>query len=410
MTSLPPPVSPTGPTDSGGPSDSGGVTAGWYADPTAPGQWRWWDGHTWTVFVSVGQAVERKPRLPRWLSVPVLVCAPLVVLLIGVIAATQPMSALAGLVPLVIVLPVLSWLDRVEPEPTASRVHALLWGACVAVLVSIVVNTVVAVAVGDVASMVISAPLVEEASKALGIVWAVRRRELDGVTDGIVYAGWIALGFAVVEDMTYFSQASIDGAFLPVFLVRALLTPFAHPLFTFWTGLAIGRAVQRGRPIFPGALWGYLIAVATHALWNGSLAIGEITPDITEDVAVGVVLVTAALFVVLFVTVAVTLVRARRREQRRFVQMTPFLTKQYRLTTGEAQHFADWAALLRARRALPRRARRSFDRVHAALARLAMLHAGLNDVDSTVERVLAEQLGEARSELARVASRPAQGV
>ena len=385
------------------PATSATTPAGWYTDPTRPDQWRWWDGHTWTTFVSAQVAAQRKPRLPRWLSVPVMITAPFVLLLVGVLAFTQPMSVVAGLVPLAIVLPVLSWLDRIEPEPTSSRVHALLWGACVAVVVSIIVNTAVALAVGDVAAMVISAPLVEEASKAAGILFAVRRRELDGVSDGIVYAGWIALGFAAVEDMTYFAQASIDGSFAPVFVIRAILTPFAHPLFTFWTGLAIGRAVQRGRSPVPGAAWGFVLAVATHALWNGSLALGEITPDITEDVAVGVILVTAALFVVLFCAVAVALVRARRRELRRFEQMTPFLTQYYRLSDTEAGHFADWTAMLRARRSMPRRARRSFDRVHAALARLAWVHAGLNDVDPTVERVLKAQLDEARADLSRSA-------
>lgn len=387
---LPPPTGP--PT----------ATAGWYADPIRPNQWRWWDGHVWTTFVSAAQVTERRPRLPRWLSVPVLVTAPLVLLLIAGLALTQPMSVVAGLVPLAIVLPVLSWLDRIEPEPTSSRVHALLWGGGVAVVVSIVVNTAVALAVGDVAAMVISAPLVEEASKAAGILFAVRRRELDGVSDGIVYAGWIALGFAVVEDMTYFAQASIDGAFVPVFVIRALLTPFAHPLFTFWTGLAIGRAVQRGRRPVTGAIWGFALAVSTHAIWNGSLAIGEVTPEITDDVAIGVVLVTAALFVVLFVSVAFALTRARRREVQQFVLMTPFLSRRYGLSDTEAGHFVDWATMLRARREMPRRARRSFDRVHAALARLAVVHAGLNDVDPTVEHVLRAQLDEARSELARV--------
>ncbi len=378
--------------------------AGWYADPTRPNQWRWWDGRVWTTFVSTGVSTERPPRLPRWLSVPVLVTSPLAILLVGVIALTQPLSAVAGLVPLAIVLPALSWLDRIEPEPTSSRVHALLWGACVAVVVSIVVNTMVALAVGDVAAMVISAPLVEEASKAAGILFALRRRELDGVSDGIVYAGWIALGFAVVEDMTYFSQASIDGTFVSVFVIRALLTPFAHPLFTFWTGLAIGRAVQRGQRPVVGAAWGFALAVATHMIWNGALALGEITPEVTDDVAIGVVLVTAALFVFLFVAVAIALARARRTELRRFEQMTPFLARHYRLSDAEASHFTDWAALLRARRSMPRRSRRSFDRVHAALARLATVHARLNDVDPTVERVLRAQLDDARADLGRSVS------
>ena len=377
------------------------VPAGWYPDPTAPSTWRWWNGHAWSTFVA-DATVQRRPRLPRWLSVPVVVCLPLALLAMIAMVVTQPVSVLLGLVPLAIVLPVLAWLDRVEPEPRASKVHALLWGACVAVTVSIVVNTVVAVVAGDIASMVISAPLIEEGSKAAGIVWAFRRREVDGVSDGIVYAGWVALGFAVVEDMTYFATATVEGSLVPVFIIRALLTPFAHPLFTFWTGLAIGRAVQRGRSIFPAALWGYALAVGFHALWNGSLAIGEITPDITEDVAAGVVLLTALLFVVLFIAVTVALVRARRGEQRRFESMTPFLTARYGLTELESAPFRDWSTLLRSRRSLPRRSRRAFDEVHAAMARLSMLHERMNDVDPDTERVLQHQLSAARIELARV--------
>jgi RsiW-degrading membrane proteinase PrsW (M82 family) len=386
------------------PTTAVAVPAGWYPDPTVAGRWRWWNGRAWTTFVADGTAERKKPRLPRWLSVPVMVCAPLVLLLVGVLAATQPISVFAALVPLAIVLPVLGWLDRVEPEPRASRVHAILWGACVAVVVSIVVNTIVAVVAGDVVSMVISAPLVEEASKAVGIVWAVRRREVDGVTDGIVYAGWIAIGFAVVEDMTYFSLASVEGALLPVFVIRAILTPFAHPLFTFWTGLALGRAVQAGRPVFPAVLWGYALAVGTHALWNGSLAIGEITPDITDDVAAGVIGATALLFVMLFVAVAIALTRARRREQRRFVEMWPFLIRHYRLSEAETEYFADWSSLVQARRRLPRGARPAFYQMHAALARLSMHHTRLNSVDPDVERVLVAQLEEARAALARSVS------
>ena len=46
-----------------------------------------------------------------------------------------------------------------------------------------------------------------------------------------------------------------------------------------------------------------------------------------------------------------------------------------------------------------RRERISFDEVHATLARLAMLHERLNDVDLDDEQVLVAQLAEARAEL-----------
>ncbi len=153
----------------------------------------------------------------------------------------------------------------------------MLWGASVAILVALIVNVSVMAVLGETVAAVIGAPLIEEAMKGLGILWAVRRREVDGPIDGVVYAAWVALGFAVVEDMSYFADASASGIFVQVFVLRALLTPFTHPLFTMWTGLAIGRQVAAGRKIWPGALWGYGLAVLAHMVWNGSLV--AVQPD-----------------------------------------------------------------------------------------------------------------------------------
>ena len=372
--------------------------AGWYADPLVPDAWRWWDGTAWTSYVaprSPQRSTRRTPRLPRWLSPPALVGGLVGVLVVLGVGLTSPWSVAAGLVPLVIVLPVLAWLDRVEPEPRSSKVHALLWGAGFAVAVAGVVNGVVAVSFGETAAAVLSAPLVEEGAKGLGVYWAVRRREVDGVTDGVVYAGWVALGFAVVEDMTYFALADVEGALLPVFVLRALLTPFAHPLFTFWTGLAIGRAVHRGRPVWPHALWGYALAAVTHAAWNGSLTLADVTYDVDEDVSAAVIIGAVALFVALFAAVAITLFVMRRREQRRFVERIPSLVLRYHVAPDEAAMFVGWRHLLRERRRLSRRRRRAFDRVHAALARLALLHDRPTGVDGVDEQVQASQLSDA---------------
>ena len=379
-----------------------GPPAGWHPDPLHPGGWRWWDGRAWTAHASRpadAAAARRKPRLPRWLSVPVVICAPLVALLVGVLAFVAPISVVAGVVPLVIVLPALAWLDRVEPEPTSSRIHAVLWGASVAIVVALIVNVSVAGAAGTTIAAVVSAPLIEEAMKGLGIVWAVRRGEVDGVTDGVVFAGWAAIGFAAVEDVTYFADTESPAQLLLVFVLRAVLTPFAHPLFTMWIGLAIGRAVRDGRPLWPHALWGYAAAVAAHALWNGSLALAAPDPDTGEGgLGAGVLLVVLPLFIALFVAVVVVLVRMRREEQRRFVAQWPFLVQRYGLGPDERQLFVDWHRMLDARKRLPRRQRRHFDAMRASLWRLSMLHQRLV-ADPDKERVLVAQLDTHRERL-----------
>ncbi len=372
------------------------ITAGWYADPLRYAAWRWWDGQAWTSHIggAFGSAEIKKPRLPSWLSIPVVVCSPIVLLGIVIGVFLAPVSVIAGLVPLVIVLPTLAWLDRVEPEPKSSRVHALAWGASAAVLVSLIVNTIVGVLLGETIAAVLSAPLIEEAAKGLGIYWAVRRREVDGVSDGVVYAGWVALGFAVVEDMSYFALASDQGAFLPTFILRALLTPFAHPLFTFWTGLAIGLAVRARKPVFPRALWGYGVAVMSHFAWNGSLTWGAGDDD--EDAKTGFILGMVGLFVVIFFAVSIALIVMRKREQRRFVALVPQLAQRYGMPASEAVVFTDWRAMRSTRRSLTRATRKHFDAVHAALARLSLLHQRPGQIDPGAERILAAQLDRAR--------------
>lgn len=362
---------------------------GWHPDPWDRNHWRWWDGSTWTAHVS---ARTKKPILPGWLSVPVIVAAILVVPTLAFVLATLPQALVLALFPLALVLPAMLWLDRVEPEPKAALVHAFLWGATVAVVVASIVNAITGAIAGEAFAATVSAPLIEEAMKAGGILYAVRRRELDSPMDGIVYAGWTAIGFAVVEDVEYFVRAAQAGQFVGVFVLRGILAPFAHPLFTAWTGLAIGRAVLRGRPVFPRMLWGYALAVLSHALWNGSAVVAQAY----GEVGVLFLLSTVLVFVALFVTFVIVLYRVRRKEERRFAVLVPWLAQRYEMSAPEVAMFGELATMLKTRKRLASDQRRWFDRVHAALARLAVLHDRPGGADPATEQALVAQLHQAR--------------
>jgi len=373
--------------------------AGWYPDPWEQSAWRWWDGAKWTAHL--GHGTDHRPRLGGWLSWPIAICGIATILSLVALLVVTTEAALygiaLGLVPLLVVLPVLAWLDRVEPEPFRSRLHAVLWGATVAGFVSGAVNSAVGYQFGDAWAAVASAPLVEEATKGLGVYWAVRRREVDGVMDGIVYAGWVALGFAVVEDFLYFTTAVEEGLWLEVFVVRALVTPFAHPLFTSWIGLSLGLAVSRQQPILINALWGYGLAVASHAAWNATLTY-------TDETQNGLVLLVAALaFFLFFVAAVVTVTGIRRYDQRRFTDLVPLLAQRYGMSSQEVATFGTWKTVLASRRNLPRRQRKYFDEVHSALARLALFHRRSGSSNLATEQILAEQLRIARE--AQVANR-----
>jgi RsiW-degrading membrane proteinase PrsW (M82 family) len=363
---------------------------GWRPDPWDPTRWRWWDGWNWTLHVGVR---PKKPVLPIWLSLPVLIAALPIVPGLLFMLVSIPQAVLLAMAPMLIVLPVMMWLDGVEPEPKGALVHAFLWGATISVLVASIVNATVAATGGQTLAVVVSAPLVEEAMKAGGILYAVRRKDVDGPVDGIVYAGWTAVGFAVVEDVEYFATAAASGNLAVVFVLRGLLAPFAHPLFTAWTGLAIGRAVARGKPLFPAALWGYALAVASHALWNGS----AVAAETLGDFGVSLLLRTVAVFVLLFFTFAIVLYRTRRKEEARFAQLVPWLAGRYGVSAHEIAWFGDFRAMRMLRKRLHSQHRRWFDRMHAALARLAALHDRPGGADPGTEQALVDQLHRARS-------------
>ena len=195
----------------------------------------------------------------------------------------------------------------------------------------------------------------------------VRRKEVDSIMDGLVYAGWAGLGFAVVEDVAYFVFADEQDLLVETFVARALFTPFAHPLFTAWTGLAIGLAVQRRKSMWH-ALWGLALAMASHAVWNGSLSMAESEGG---AVVVGVVIIC---FVLLFVATAIGVVLLRRRDQRRYVELLPHIASRYNLPPERVSMLLTPSSRRAARSGLPdRAAKRRFDAEASAVARLAAL-------------------------------------
>ncbi|SFT01650.1 PrsW family intramembrane metalloprotease [Saccharopolyspora flava] len=173
-------------------------------------------------------------------------------------------------------------IDRLEPEPRLNLLVAFGWGAGVALLGALIVNSlgesVLAVVLGPEPATVLTvsviAPVVEESFKGALLLFllVVRRGEIDGPTDGIVYAGLCGLGFALVENVLYYMQglASVPGEIWGTVLIRGVVAPLGHPMYTAMTGLGIAYAATHrgvGRVFAP--ILGWCAAVFLHALWNG---------------------------------------------------------------------------------------------------------------------------------------------
>jgi len=216
-------------------------------------------------------------------------CVMALALLMSSAPGALVVGAVLAAVPVAPLIACFVWLDRYEPEPRSLLLLGLGWGAFVATSSALVLQIV-----GEFAfqapqsfSGAVIAPLTEEAAKGLFILLLLwfRRNELDGILDGIVYAGMLGIGFAFTENILYLSSAyvggdgqagGIEGA-IALFVVRGVFSPFAHPLFTAFTGIGIGIAVASRTPAARvlAPLAGYLLAVAAHAAWNVSVFLGS---------------------------------------------------------------------------------------------------------------------------------------
>ena len=192
-------------------------------------------------------------------------------------------AVIAALVPMAIVVIVMVWLDRWAPKPWWLLVVAFLWGAGIAsicalglnsfsskVLQSVDIGPTPFQSFGIVATIV--APLVEESLKALGviIIMLARRRAVKSPLDGVVIGGILAAGFAFTENVLYFARFYEE---LPlVFFMRAMLGPFGHTVYTSIFGLALGMALTRIPSVKTRVILtvsGLASAVCLHAAWNG---------------------------------------------------------------------------------------------------------------------------------------------
>jgi RsiW-degrading membrane proteinase PrsW (M82 family) len=178
------------------------------------------------------------------------------------------------------------WADRFEPEPPWLLVVAFAWGAAIAVFFSLIFNVThegVVTAIADAAfastlTAVVSAPFIEELTKgaALLLLFAWKRDEFDNVTDGIIYASMVGLGFAMTENVQYYGESVADGSGGAVFFLRGILSPFSHPLFTSMTGIGLGlaRETRRRWVKWLAPVAGLAAAMFLHALWNLSASMG----------------------------------------------------------------------------------------------------------------------------------------
>jgi RsiW-degrading membrane proteinase PrsW (M82 family) len=273
--------------------------------------------------------------------------------LVLVVAQRGPAPTLVGLLlallPVPLLVTLILYLDRLEPEPRALLAAIFGAGAGIAVITALLgraprtgaittpdlephASVAAAVSVGA----AIGGALVAETLSGLVLMalLASRRTEIDGVEDGVVYGSMVGLGFALVANAYAYAVAwnSGAGALAEEFAGRGIFGPVFQALFTSLIGLGVAYAAAR--PGVPGRhlaiVAGWVAAVALDALWNHSVGDGGIGLQLTY-----------AILLVVLLAIVITVIADRRRVILLITSFLPYFEHPEVVTTQDIRMLAN---------------------------------------------------------------------
>ncbi len=169
-------------------------------------------------------------------------------------------------------------LERRNKESIGSVMRAFGFGATIGVAIAFVLNTLFGTAttafaadVGistAVLTAVLIAPVVEEATKGLGMVG--QRRYLNEPEDGLIHGAALGLGFAATENLLYGITALVDGGIgvaIGTLILRILSSMILHAGASALVGFGFGL-VHLGLRSNGMLVAAYLTAALLHAAYN----------------------------------------------------------------------------------------------------------------------------------------------
>lgn len=170
--------------------------------------------------------------------------------------------------------------DRYEKEPLRMLFKSFFFG-CLSVIPAVILELMLGAFAPSgplfgVYNGFVVAGCSEELSKILLLSWAVwKSRDFNEYFDGIVYACFVSLGFAAVENFMYVFQSGSFAIALTTGAMRAVLSVPGHFLFGvamgYFFALAKFRPAERRRNL----MLAFLVPMLMHGTFDSLLMIPE---------------------------------------------------------------------------------------------------------------------------------------
>ncbi len=174
---------------------------------------------------------------------------------------------LVSLLPVVVFLFVLNYLDSFQLVRPRELVAALIIGIAVAV-VSLAINDSIMHATGWKRALITryAAPPVEETFKAAWLAWLIARRRIGFMVDAAIVGFAVGAGFALVENIYYIRVLETHN--IVVWIVRGLGTAVMHGGMTAVYGIITRTLVDRRAGHWTAYVPALVLVILVHSLFN----------------------------------------------------------------------------------------------------------------------------------------------
>jgi RsiW-degrading membrane proteinase PrsW (M82 family) len=178
------------------------------------------------------------------------------------------LSALIGILPVLIFLLTLIFLDTYKLVRLTHILRTLLIGGFIALLCyflnSLLLQIIPLTATTYTRYL---APLLEEGLKAVYVIVLIRRRKIGFLVDATIYGFALGTGFAVVENVYYLQALASNNIF--IWVIRGFGTAVMHGGTTaIFAIISVNLSSRYPKRIFPNFIPGLVLAIFIHSFFN----------------------------------------------------------------------------------------------------------------------------------------------